>query len=67
MHKRHSTKTKGYSLVTNSAGVPLLHIVLDQLNTRPFHNSVRHNGNCEPDDTVDPLVNDDLLRRRGYQ
>lgn len=67
MHKQHSTPAKGLTLVKDCTGLPILHVVLDQLRTRSYAECLRHYGDSEHYDTPDTLVDDDLLKRRGYR
>lgn len=71
MHEQHRVKTEGYSLVEDDAGVPVLHIVLDQLSPLSYKQMLRSgygvldDGGCKHHDHVDPLVNDNIHERRG--
>lgn len=65
MHEQHRTTDQGYSLVEGAAGVPVLHLVLDQLRPLTYKECLRCNGDSKHYDHADALVNDNILKRRG--
>ncbi len=67
MHEQHCTTAKGYSLPTDSSGVPILHVVLDQLMSRSYKDCLRHYGDSEPYDPSDTLVDVNILKLRGHR